>query len=169
MSNRVLVVDDDDDLAGLLVDMLTKSRRHVTRASNGQVALDLLRAGARPAVIVLDMRMPVMDGATFLQHRALAPELARIPVIVLTAEDWVTSDLASAVTAVLPKPVPLDRLRELVDLLCQAPWRLAAGTRRMVAAAPAAAPPGLVERRLPSARPRIVRSQPSAERGPRPR
>ena len=59
----------------------------VHTAQNGREALEWLRDnGGRPTVVLLDLMMPVMDGRAFLDVRASDPELARIPVVVVSAD-----------------------------------------------------------------------------------
>jgi CheY-like chemotaxis protein len=113
---RVLIVEDDVEIRSTMKDLLLDEGFDVVTAGNGQEALDHLRGTSRlPFAILLDLRMPVMDGRTFLSRRAAEPALAEIPVIVLTA-DYASGRVAGA-SSVLIKPFPLDRLlRELSDL-----------------------------------------------------
>ena len=78
----ILVVDDDADLRECLQLMLTSMGFEVTSAANGQEALDDME-GHDPDLILLDMKMPVMDGWEFC--RALEGRDARPPIVVLTA------------------------------------------------------------------------------------
>jgi CheY-like chemotaxis protein len=78
----ILVVDDDPDLREFLRLMLTSMGFDVTSAANGREALDDME-GHDPDLILLDMKMPVMDGWEFC--RALEGRDARPPVVVLTA------------------------------------------------------------------------------------
>ncbi len=82
MSASVLVVDDDPDLRGLLRTMLELEGLEVDEASDGKAALDAVQRH-RPDLILLDMRMPVMDGWAFC--RELDRQGDRPKVIVLTA------------------------------------------------------------------------------------
>jgi CheY-like chemotaxis protein len=59
----------------------------VVEAGNGQEALAYLRSGAGASVIVLDLRMPVMDGWAFRREQRLDPDLEKIPVVVLSGAD----------------------------------------------------------------------------------
>jgi CheY-like chemotaxis protein len=92
----------------------------VDTAGNGREALDLLRASPElPSVILLDLRMPVMDGAQFRAAQRQDPSLAPIPVIVVSSED----DGPAAVTALdaagyLQKPFHVDHLLQQVGLHC---------------------------------------------------
>jgi len=78
----ILVVDDDADLREFLRVMLTSIGFEVISAANGQEALDVME-GHEPDLILLDMKMPVMDGWEF--SRALEDRGAHPPVVVLTA------------------------------------------------------------------------------------
>jgi len=78
----ILVVDDDPDLREFLRLTLTSMGFEVTSAANGREALDVLE-GYDPDLILLDMKMPVMDGWEF--SRALEARDTHPPVVVLTA------------------------------------------------------------------------------------
>jgi CheY-like chemotaxis protein len=78
----ILVVDDDPDLREFLRLMLTSMGFEVTSAANGQEALDVME-GHNPDLILLDMKMPVMNGWEFCH--ALEGRDACPPIVVLTA------------------------------------------------------------------------------------
>ena len=82
----VLVVDDDPDTRTRLEGLLSKNGWTVTEAENGRAALDAVR-GRVPALVLLDLNMPEMDGFTFLREFRSEPEWAAIPVVVMTARD----------------------------------------------------------------------------------
>jgi len=82
MSARVLIVEDDPDLRGLLRTMLAMEGLDVDEAPHGRAALDSMQR-RRPDLILLDMRMPIMDGWAFC--RELDRQGDRPKVIVLTA------------------------------------------------------------------------------------
>ena len=83
---RVLVVDDDPELAGLLARMVRQAFRRcqVSRAHDGAAALDVLRA-QKPDVVLLDLLMPRVDGYEVLAEMEADPELRDVPVVVVTA------------------------------------------------------------------------------------
>jgi CheY-like chemotaxis protein len=83
----VLLVDDDVAVRRTIARFLTFEGFAVVEASNGQEALTYLRTGAGASVIVLDLRMPVMDGWTFRREQRLDPTLEKIPVVVLSGAD----------------------------------------------------------------------------------
>lgn len=82
----VLVVDDDDEIRTLLGAILEDEGYGVREASDGREAMDVLHDGAElPAVILLDLMMPVMSGLDVLDALAGSERLRRIPVVVMTA------------------------------------------------------------------------------------
>lgn len=83
--NHILIVEDNQDARDTLTELLRLYGYEVGSASNGQEALDYLRNGPLPAVILLDLTMPVMTGLQFLAERSLDPALATIPVVVISA------------------------------------------------------------------------------------
>src|SRR5690242_7123757 len=85
-SRTLLVVEDDADVREALIEVLADHGYFALAAANGREALEILRAeGPRPSVILLDIMMPVMDGQQFRAAQLEDPELAAIPVIVLSA------------------------------------------------------------------------------------
>lgn len=87
-SKSVLIVDDSIDLRDLLTQLLESSGYLVKCRNNGKEALDLLNSGGYlPTVILLDLRMPIMDGVDFLAVQSKSSRLKGIPVILMTAED----------------------------------------------------------------------------------
>lgn len=82
----VLVVEDDPDIAEAMLDVLMEDGFQVAHATNGREALDLLHSQPEPAVILLDLMMPEMDGIQFRSAQLRDPRLAQIPVVVLSAD-----------------------------------------------------------------------------------
>jgi CheY-like chemotaxis protein len=83
--SEVLVVEDDPQLRETAVEILALGGFMATGAANGAEALTFLQKEA-PKVILLDLRMPVLDGWAFLDRRAQDPVASGIPVIVLSGE-----------------------------------------------------------------------------------
>lgn len=82
---KILVVEDDFDLLQMIKTML-QSVGEITLARDGQEALDLLRSGFRPNVIVTDLMMPRIDGLTLAKTLKSDPNIGSIPVVMLTAK-----------------------------------------------------------------------------------
>jgi signal transduction histidine kinase/DNA-binding response OmpR family regulator len=104
-ASLVLLVEDDADTRDVMTRILEKAGWEVTKAGNGREALHLL-TGIRPALILLDLMMPVMDGFDFLLEMRTHAEWQDIPVIVLTAKDLTDEDrhiLSGRVEQVLEK------------------------------------------------------------------
>jgi two-component system OmpR family response regulator len=83
---KVLVVDDNDDIRLLMRRVLQWGGFEVAEADRGQVALDLLAAGDLPAVTLLDVQMPDMDGWDTLAAIRADPATADLPVILCTVK-----------------------------------------------------------------------------------
>lgn len=114
-SAKLLVVDDDAGSLAALTDILSMEGYLVETMSNGQEALDHLRAAeAPPDLIILDLFMPVMDGWQFLDEMKIDPRLSplHIPVIIVTALNAkVDAD------AIIRKPIDLERLLHTISAL----------------------------------------------------
>ena len=82
MCNRLLVVEDDKDIAFMLRDYLSKENYEILIANNGQEGLKLVREN-QVSLILLDVMMPVMDGYETLSN---IREFSNVPVIMLTAK-----------------------------------------------------------------------------------
>ncbi|RKH63256.1 response regulator [Corallococcus llansteffanensis] len=114
-SNNILVVDDDLDLLRAYKDALEVDGHSVVLARDGYDALNLLRQGLRPALILLDLRMPRLDAWAFRERQRADPALASIPVIVLYAQAVDCQAMrALGVEGFLQKPVDLDVLLRAV-------------------------------------------------------
>jgi CheY-like chemotaxis protein len=120
-SREVLVVEDDTDLRESLSQALRDHGFAVTQAGNGQEALDLLYSGIRPAVILLDLMMPVLSGWQLRDALRQDLSLARIPQLVISAY----VDEAEQVVLALPpddcirKPFQLSNLIDAIERHCQ--------------------------------------------------
>ncbi|HUT75423.1 MAG TPA: response regulator [Armatimonadota bacterium] len=115
-ATKVLIVDDDDEVARTLQSMVERQGFEAVRAENGAVALQKVQA-ERPDVILLDIVMPVMDGFQLLAVLRQMPEARDIPVIVLSVRSddaTVSAAWQGGATLYLPKPFSS---RELMTVL----------------------------------------------------
>lgn len=112
----VVVVDDEIELRETLHDVFVEEGFGVRTASNGREALELLRSlPVKPCIVILDLRMPVLDGNAVYAAMKADPDLATIPVLVSTSDPT----LAPAGAQVMRKPIQLDALLELVEKNCR--------------------------------------------------
>lgn len=110
MSLRVLVVEDDEPTREVLCDLLTCVGYSVRCARDGAEALALLREG-HFAAMVLDVRMPTMDGHELRRRQRAEGRLDALPVVVISADPGIELDTLSA-DRVLRKPFDVDALLE---------------------------------------------------------
>ncbi len=112
MSLRVLVVDDDPAICRMLGLSLAFEGFDVSEASHGAEALDVIQR-ERPDVILLDLKMPVVNGLELARELRGDPATADIPIIVLTArasDAQVWSGWQCGVDSYLTKPFSFDAL-----------------------------------------------------------
>lgn len=115
MAGKVLVVEDDITIRETLLEVLEDEGFVAVGAANGREALERLQEpGDKPTLIVLDLMMPVLDGAGFREAQLRLPGAAEIPVVVLSAY----RDLSNAANELRPdhvlnKPLRLAQLLEI--------------------------------------------------------
>jgi signal transduction histidine kinase len=108
-AKRVLIVEDDRDVLETLEEILGEVGYQVSKASDGREALNRLAGDLAPDVILLDLRMPVMDGWSFRNAQRRSSHLAHIPVVAMSADGTSRAEAISA-DAFLRKPLDLDEL-----------------------------------------------------------
>lgn len=86
MSMTVLVVDDSPTMVLSLKTTLVMSGFQVETANNGQAALDLLKSGIKPNLIITDVNMPVMGGMDLIRNVRTMAGLRFVPILTLTTE-----------------------------------------------------------------------------------
>jgi CheY-like chemotaxis protein len=112
----ILIVEDDRDIRDSFAAALELEGHAVIGAADGLDALDRLRGGARPTLILLDLMMPRMDGSQFRAALATVPEWADIPIIVMSADGRGRCKAeAMGVATYLQKPVMLEDLFSTVS------------------------------------------------------
>jgi CheY-like chemotaxis protein len=111
----VMVIDDDEDIRTAIQDLLDSEGFATVGAADGQAALNLLADLAdRPAVILLDLMMPIVDGWTFCKVRQGILTLMEIPVITISAASSAGTSAPLRVEGSIKKPFDADALIELV-------------------------------------------------------
>ncbi len=112
----ILLVEDDADIRETIAEVLEGEGYSVVVAGNGAEGIDCLRESNRaPALIILDLMMPVMDGAAFREEQQKHAEWADIPVIVVSAARSSRSKAESmGARGYLQKPFAIDLLLHLV-------------------------------------------------------
>jgi len=108
----ILVVDDDDDIRETVTMLLELNGYRAFGASDGIKALEEMERRGRPAGVLLDLRMPHMNGAELARAMRADPSLASVPIVVLSG-DAAGSDVPPA-AAVLRKPCGVDQLLAVV-------------------------------------------------------
>ncbi|HEX8793088.1 MAG TPA: response regulator [Polyangiaceae bacterium] len=113
--SRVLVVDDDEAVRIVVEAVLRADGHDVATAGDGETALGLLGHSPAPSLVLLDLMMPRLSGWDVLEAMAHRPQLADVPVLVLTGYDEVGG--LPGCCHVLHKPIDADVLRERVRQL----------------------------------------------------
>jgi CheY-like chemotaxis protein len=112
---HILVVEDDEDTREAMVALLQMKGYYAVPAGNGKQALEYLNQAPVPDLIILDLWMPVMDGWQFRAEQTRNPQLAHIPVIVVTALSDRTDVDANEI---IIKPVDVNRLLTTISHYC---------------------------------------------------
>jgi CheY-like chemotaxis protein len=116
---ELLVVEDDAEFRESLADLLRIRGYSVRVAAHGEEALALLRSGARPCLILLDLMMPVMDGWDFRRALLRDPEVSKIPVVLISgASDVAEEARLLAAVGFLRKPCTAQDVFALVERHC---------------------------------------------------
>jgi CheY-like chemotaxis protein len=110
---KVLVIDDEQTVRDLMRRFLAREGFDVITASDGREGLELARQ-LRPALITLDVLMPEFDGWSVLQELKADPELAQIPVLMISILDEKHKGYALGAADYMTKPFNRDRLRALL-------------------------------------------------------
>ena len=101
----------------MMAQLLSIEGYSAATVANGREALAYLHTAPKPHLILLDLMMPVMDGWEFRRQQQADPDIARVPVIVLSALDPGRAAKVNA-AAFLKKPLDFDRLLQLVRDHC---------------------------------------------------
>lgn len=112
---EVLVVEDVPEIMFILVATVHEIGGNAHPAVDGNEALTLIRKGLRPDLILLDLRMPRMNGIQFYNHTRSIPDVVNIPII-LTSSDDLAADLVVALNLFghAHKATSRDNLRAMI-------------------------------------------------------
>jgi len=114
-SPSILVVDDDEDMRTMLCLVLSAEGYRASGAANGEEALERIRSDGPPALVLIDLMMPRMNGEDLIRTMTKDPSLARIPIAVVSGQPAPrTVAETPGVVARLVKPVELDELLTVV-------------------------------------------------------
>lgn len=109
MKPVILVVDDDIPIQILMQSLLREFGFQPETAGSGDKALEVVRGGLRPDLVLLDMNMPGMSGVDAL--RALRAELDSVPIVILSGEPIAPSEIAAlGATGAVQKPFDVPEL-----------------------------------------------------------
>jgi len=113
----VAIIEDDSEFRNMLRELLEEEQYRVVALANGAEALETLRGDTVPNVILLDVSMPVMDGFDFLRFRNDDPQLAQVPVVLVTnAKPHERPTIG--VNDVVRKPIDIDEILFAIKRYC---------------------------------------------------
>jgi CheY-like chemotaxis protein len=114
MATTVLVVEDDDEVRDSYVTVLEQEGYAVHVARDGAEGL-LAASTHRPDVILLDLMMPEMDGFTFRLRQQQAPDIAAVPIVVVTAYGSASMAVGMGAAGFVLKPPSVNDLVRAID------------------------------------------------------
>ncbi len=109
----ILVVDDDEDFRETLAEVLAEAGYPVQQAGNGEVALQKVVEEA-PGIVLLDLKMPVLDGWGVMERMRAEPRSAAIPILILSAYGFEWEAELLGAQGYIPKGVGMDEILERV-------------------------------------------------------
>ena len=116
--HRVLIVDDDPAVREAMRTALQVEGLAALVAADGHEALTQLRGGIEPCLILLDLRMPRMNGWAFRDAQLQDPALARLPIAVFSSGGGIDEVERLAAADCLWKPVEVERVLDAVQRAC---------------------------------------------------
>lgn len=118
MERKILIVDDDETNLKLLRVIFQNAGYEILEAKNGEEAVKQAKEKS-PALILMDLRMPVMDGITATKIIKSEPSTAKIPVIIITSFAMVGDSeriiSESRCDGYISKPIDVKKLKEIID------------------------------------------------------
>lgn len=116
-SKRILIIDDNVDIRLSLADILISDGFKVATAKNGLEGLNYLTRHDHPDLILVDLKMPVMDGYDLISKIRESSDLKKIPVIIISGEvdDAKIRSLAMDKLSLLEKPIDFKNFIDIVE------------------------------------------------------
>ena len=109
----ILVVDDDEDFRETLAEVLAEAGYPVQQAGNGELALRKVAEEA-PGIVLLDLKMPVLDGWGVMERMRAEPRSAAIPILILSAYGFEWEAELLGAQGYIPKGVGMDEILERI-------------------------------------------------------
>lgn len=104
----VLIIEDDHDVRVSLRQVYESAGYYVFTVTNGHSAVELLNIIPAPKLMICDLRMPIMDGGTFIRHKKTDNKIKDVPLIIMSAYEDRFGEYPEIVC--LPKPLDLIQL-----------------------------------------------------------
>jgi two-component system, chemotaxis family, chemotaxis protein CheY len=115
---KILIIDDDEDTREVLSMILGSEGHRIEEAADGVEALERLRSGSMPSLILLDMMMPRLDGEGFMKARRRDARIAHVPVFIMSGHEAGPQKAQElGADGWLVKPVELDELTTAVHAI----------------------------------------------------
>jgi DNA-binding response OmpR family regulator len=118
----LLLVEDEQDTADLVMLIMKERGYHVSHASDGSAALEKIALMPPPSLVMLDIQLPDVDGITILETIRATPAWEHVPVIMVTAvadQDKISKVRALAVQDYVLKPFRRETLLRSVAQSCR--------------------------------------------------
>jgi len=109
----ILVVDDDEDFREALFEVLSEAGYPVQQAENGEVALARMEEES-PGVVLLDLKMPVLDGWGVVERMRKDPKSSHIPILILSAYGFEWEAELLGAQGYVPKSVGMEEILDRV-------------------------------------------------------
>ncbi len=117
-TKRLLIVEDDPELRQLILYSFEDEGYEVSTASNGIEALEKIHF-TPPDVILIDINMPVMDGATLADELKRLPQTKNVPLVAISAAANLRSHSTMPVESWIVKPFDMEQLFTVIDILAE--------------------------------------------------
>jgi CheY-like chemotaxis protein len=109
----ILVVDDDADFRDALCEVLADAGYPIQQAGNGEEALKRI-ADEAPGIVLLDLKMPVLDGWGVMERMRQDPRTSAIPILILSAYGFEWESELTGAQGYIPKSVGMDEILERI-------------------------------------------------------